>query len=253
MRDKFAAMGMVLGAMVWGGAAFADEAVCLSQPLEIGGKTIEGCLSGAEAADLLDQPLTLTDNKDNEGLELTHPTNIRQKKKVRTCRDYQTATGEEWFAMTTYDMTIEGHFQKRCGLLSRMAAAKAASANYLPKGPVTEVDIAAISVSLLALFDPEGTADLAAASGAGKTLKDFEKAGTLEVKTQAADRLDLAYRAFSGTIRELARGDFTGDGVNDALVICGVHAQEGSYRVSDLMVVTKLSADGALEVVASGG
>ncbi len=242
------------GAVVWGAsAAQAKDAVCLTQPLKFAGEEVSGCLSAREAAELADLPVMLGGDENGKGLELTHPTDIREKREVKTCREYRTASGEDWFAMTTYDMTIEGHFQKRCGLLDHVARAQAADRDYLPKKSVTEVDIDGISVSVLLLFDPEGTAGLDREAEQGRTLKDFADQGALEVTGQNAQSLTIDYRSMSGTLQELARGDFTGDGIKDALVTCGVRAQEGSYRVSDLMVLTKLSADGPLQAVADGG
>ncbi len=244
-------LGAIAAVLMGVSGAAAEDAVCLSQPLTFADDVVTGCLSAEDAAALADRPVLLGKEGAGKTLELTHPINIRQKKQVRTCNEYRAAAGEDWFAMTTYDMTIEGHFQKRCVLLDLVARARPARQSHLPKS-ITEEDIGNISVSVLALFDPEGTAGLDSAAEEGRTLKDFADGGSLEVKDQSAAQLSMEYRAMSGTLQELARGDFTGDGIKDALMSCGVHAKEGSYRVTDLMVVTKLSADGALQAVSPG-
>ncbi len=252
MMKAAAKVGLMVGVLAMGGAgaAFAENTVCLTQALSFADKPVTGCLTAQQAADLMDRPILLGgEEKKGKGLELTHPTDIREKKSVKTCRDYQAATGEDWFAMTTYDMTIEGHFQKHCGLLALIAKATPSKTDHLPKTPVTQVDPEEISVAVLALFDPEGTENLDRAAEQGRTLKDYADRGALEVTEQTPTRLDIDFRSMSGSIQELARGDFSGDGVKDALVTCGVRAQGGSYRVTDLMVVTKRSANGLLEVV----
>ena len=245
-------VSVLIGALAMGGAnaALAESTVCLTQALSFADRPVTGCLNAKQAADLMDRPILLGgEEKTGKGLELTHPTDIREKKAVKTCREYREASGEDWFAMTTYDMTIEGHFQKHCGLLDLIAKATPSKTDHLPKTPVTEVAPEGISVGVLALFDPEGTENLDRAAEQGRTLKDYADRGALEVTEQTPTRLDIDFGSMSGSIQELARGDFTGDGIKDALVTCGVRAQTGSYRVTDLMVVTKRSADGILEVV----
>ena len=233
--------------------ASAEDAVCLTQPIKFADKEVRGCMNAEEAAALSDRPVMLGGDVNGKGLELTHPTNIREKKEVRTCNEYRAASGADWFAMTTYDMTIEGHFRKRCVLLDHVAKATSATVNHLPKKSITQEDIGNISVSVLVLFDPEGTANLDSAAEQGRTLKDFVDRGALAVTSQSAAALDIEYRSMTGSLQEVARGDFTGDGIKDALMMCGVHAKGGSYRTTDLMVVTKLSADGPLEAVNRGG
>lgn len=233
------AVSVFAGAPMLADRASAENGVCLSQPLQFADGTVSGCLAPGEIEALLDRRVALGPNRSVEGLTVTHPTDFNQQRKVGTCREYERASAEGWYALSTFDMAMESYFKRECGTLRSMARAARARSSFLDRPAPGLQGFDQLSASVLSPLLGEGRG----------TVGDLVRAGRLTIAEQGTRALKLEAAGARGELTEIARGDFDGDGIEDILAFCAVHAEGGSYRSYDLMVLSRRTAGGPLEVV----
>lgn len=238
------AVALVVGALAgvphFVNQAAAETGVCLSKPLTFADGTVSGCLAAAEVEALKDRRVSLGANPKVDGLTLTHPTDYNKQRKVATCRQYDQATTEGWYAMSTFDIAMEGYFKRDCGVLRSIAKGARAKSSFLGSTRDGLADVEELSARALRPMLPDA---------AGGTVGDLVKGGAITIGTRSPERVALTSQGMDGELVALARGDFNGDGLEDLLTLCAVHAEGGSFRAYDLLVLTRRSANGPLEIV----
>lgn len=230
------AAGVGLASIVTPGRA--GDAVCLSAPMEFTDKNVTGCLDAKDADALMDRTIKLGENAGERGVSLSSPTNAGQRRVVGTCREYNAAIREGWFAMSTVDMTMESFFKQECGLINAIAHARRARSSFVSSPLIGLANLDLVSAQTISALVP----------GAQGSLKSLVDSGAVAVEAHGARRLQFATRDQFAVLTEIARGDFDGDGLEDVFAVLAVHAKGGTMRDYEPLVLSRRSATGMLEV-----
>lgn len=223
-----------------------------SQPEEIFGLLESMSLVGAEDVravrrgdldGLADLPVKLGQNTGIDGVELTAADG--QKRLCRTCREYDAATREGFYAASTYDMTMAVFFNHQCGLLSALKGARQPTKSFISEPRVSLLDLDLVPYS----FFPVVTQHAPDASS--KTYQEKIDSGELVIRRVRSNLLVIeAPRGMSQMLLEVTRADFNGDGLEDILLFEYCHATEGTYRYGSVKYVTRTSPDAMFSYLA---
>lgn len=219
----------------------AERGICLSRPLHFADGDVKGCVSAAQAGRLRERKLALGENRDTNGVTLTHPGNMAEQRQVATCSEYDEATAQGWYALTTYDLSMESFFRRDCALIDALSKAAPAKRSFIKEPRVGLNDMDIVSASVLQGFVPIGTPDA--------TLGTLMRAGAFTVDERGPLVLKLSSNNFTATLEELARADFNGDGLEDILVLSAIHAQGGTLRDYETKLLTREDASAPLTLV----
>ena len=169
---------------------------------------------------------------------LTLSTNGQDKRlRVETCQQYTNAIQQGAYSLTTADMAMECSFIRAAGTLKFMGTAQAST------HPLPDNFLAQLPVSLLGWVGSDEEAKINADTSKGITLKDYAWSGKVTKFKPGNHGLQFQTEARDFAVEELARGDWDGDGTEEALVSVTWHYREGSGFGYELRVVTK-SANG---------
>jgi hypothetical protein len=240
-----AVLGLAGGAAIlvgpWLSGKYSDngQGLCLSAPLPFEDHMLAGCVRRSDIQALEDEPVSLGANTADKGVVLTDPGNVNAQRVVRTCRDYDAAVKTGWYALTTYDISMESFFKRTCGVLALLANGGPAKQSFL--GPPTEGfgNADRVGASAIAALAPEAR---------GLTIGDLVRSGGVTIEAEEARRLVVTANGLRGELTEIARGDFDGDGIADILAFFSVHAQNGSFRSYEVLVLTRKKSERPLEV-----
>jgi hypothetical protein len=220
----------------WISGKYADngQGLCLSAPMPFEGHVLSGCVRRSDIDSMQDEPVSLGENTGEHGVVLTDPSNVNAQRTVRSCRDYDASAKAGWYALTTYDMSIESFFKQTCGVLSLLGNGGPAKTSYL--GPAAEGfgNADRISAGAIAGLVPEAQ---------GLTIGDLIRSGTVTIEAEEPRRIVLTANGLKGELTEIARGDFDGDGVADILAFLTVHAQNGTFRSYQALVLSRQKPD----------
>jgi hypothetical protein len=221
--------------------AGADRGICLSTALQFADGDVAGCISQSEAKRLLDRTLALGDNREKDGVTLTHPKNMSERRPATTCRQYDELTSQGWYALTTYDMSMESFFRRECALIDALAKGMPARKSFVDDPRVGISDLDVVSALVLKGFVPTGAADA--------TVGTLVRAGAVKVEEQSPRLLRLSGNGFTAEFEEMARGDFNGDGNQDIFVFSAIHAEGGTLRGYETRILSRSSATAPLTIV----
>jgi len=174
---------------------------------------------------------------DLDGYEfLTINTNGHQKRiRAETCQEYTNALSQGAYALTTADMATESWFRRAAGTLDFIEKARL-SRHTLP-GNIFEQ----LPVELLGWHGSDEESQIKADTSKRLTLKDYAQSGRIQNFSVTEHTANFSYGTQDFTIQELARGDWDGDGFEDALMFVARRYPEGSGRANELYVVGQRS------------
>ena len=215
----------------------AGDEVCLSDPMDFAGGPISGCLAPKDAEQLMDRALT-GGARGFDGVSLTDPADGSQRREVHTCREYEAAIHDGWFAQSTVDMTAESFFKRNCGFLHAVAHARAARTSFLSVPLVGLANLDLVRAQTISELVPE-------ASGSIQSLLD---AGAVSIDARGARRIEVSTKNATATLVEIGRGDFDGDGYEDLFTLLVIHAKGGTMRSYQTILLSRHSADGMFDV-----
>lgn len=232
-------------AMIGAGAAGAAGVVAVTQPFftEEGAAPSEVCLKadigffeGASARcytqeeimRLADAPL-LDSAGERAVVSLSHPTDASAPPAdYATCRSYQKARFEGWYALTSADMRREGYFIRACGVLSVLNEAQKAEHGFFEKGSPSLDDILTLA----------GTMTFGEAALTPQDARVEKEQGYVWRVSGAA---------MSAEIHEIANADFDNDGVEEILAFIAGAPQGGTASFYEVGLLEKDAAGAALE------
>jgi hypothetical protein len=217
----------------------SPQGLCFSAPMPFESHVVTGCLSHSDIEMLASEPLSLGENTGVRGVTLTDPHNVNAQRMVTNCKDYDTAAHAGWYALSTYDQSIESFFKRSCGVLALMANGAKAERSFLGKSEDGFGNADRISASAIAALVPEGR---------GLTIGDLVRSGSVTILAEQPRRIVLSANGLQGELSEIARGDFDGDGIEDMLAFLAVHAQNGTFRSYDVLVLTRKAENRPLDV-----
>lgn len=217
------------------GAAATDliEAapVCLKSDVDFWRGVGKGCLSPDDILALWDAPVFA--NGRSVEVELMHPSDLSVAAvECKTCRQYAERQWAGWYALTSRDMRREARFVFACGTLAWLDRARPARASYFINGSPTNEEMQALGATLLLRITD------------GSALRDTG----LEVEEQADAMWSLLTKDYAGRVQEIVNADFTGDGIEDLLVLLYSTPIEGTASVAAVAVLEKTMPNGPVSV-----
>lgn len=215
-------------------------AVCLTTPIAFEDGQASGCYMPDQVQALATRPVSFGENEGVTGLQMSSASAGMQSREVHSCAEYAAAQRDGLAALSTFDMSIESFFKEACGTLQAIAAAKPAQRSYLSSPHVSLGDLNLLPTTAVSM--------IVTTPAPARTLGDLVSAGGVTVSKKDANTLEIQAGATAGQLKEIARGDFNGDGLEDILAFQAVHAEDGTFRAYDTEILTRRSAEGPLEV-----
>lgn len=205
----------------------SNQVFQLFHPIEFANTTAFGPITKSEAERLMKEKLIIGSSSDdayefmstNSGSMDTNIVFIR----TETCEQYLAAVKQKAYAYTTFDITMQGWFDRAAGALTFIKSAYPAQQNLLPENLLTE-----LSVELLGWSGYDRN----------HTLNDYALAGMVKILKTKRHEINFKTRSKDFWIQEMVRGDYDHDGFDDALVnvawnyIAGSGSGYDNYLVS---------------------
>lgn len=132
--------------------------------------------------------------------------------RVETANEYWKASFAGAEPLTTYDLAMNSFFVKSLGAVKFLLHVKPSTKSHLRS------DLAYLPVGFLTWVGSEQRKALEEDNAAGKTLLDYAKQGKVRLLKRKFHKLQFEYEATYYYVDELARGDYDGDGYEDALL-----------------------------------
>lgn len=192
----------------------------------------------SEIDTLRDRPIRFGQNDHIDGVTLTN--GASEERYVRTCREYDAALADGYFAYTNFDIKMSTWFEHQCGLLKALESASFASTSFIADPRASILDLKLLPFSLFPHFgeneaEPDETA----------TYQSKVDDGTLVVKRVGNNLLQVQeVEGMGQQLIEVARADFNGDGVEDILLFEYCYATHGTLGYGGIRVITRLASDG---------
>jgi hypothetical protein len=199
------------------------------EPIKVELAETTGCVSRDEAAALLERPvITYSGPPKEEGYQFLHMAG--QPIRVATCSDYVAARMCGAYANSKFAITTDSQFSRTCGTLAALRRAKQPIASHIGDDPLNLLH--RLPVGLLPAMHDGGINELYMYSG-GMTVAGYVNTGRAHAR-KWPKRIWLGHAEASTSLSEIARSDFDGDGLEDALV-----AVTGNYGGVSLMLLTR--------------
>ncbi len=164
---------------------------------------------------------------------------------VRTCREYESACAQDYYAVSNAVLKTSVRFHQRCGLLRSLQSATTPQQSFISNPKVGVVDLELLPLLLFPWIEDElGSIELDA------TYQSKVKDGELVVKSVSQNSLEIvAPRDMGQRLIEVVRADFNGDGIEDILLFEYCFATEGTLGFGGTRILTRKSIDGKFEIV----
>ncbi len=190
-----------------------------------------------------DRPIRLGANDHINGVTLTNEAG--ETRNVRTCREYDEAIQQGYFAYSNFDIKMSTWFEHQCGLLKSLQSATSPMQSFIADPRVGIIDLQLLPFSLFPLFeDSDNSATVDA------TYQSKVDDGTLVVKCIRQNLLQIEEPEGMGhQLVEVARADFNGDGIEDILLFEYCYATQGTLGFGGVRILTRKSSDGKFESV----
>ncbi|ANV85050.1 hypothetical protein AWQ21_12095 [Picosynechococcus sp. PCC 7003] len=214
------------------------EGMCFANSTEV------RFVAKAEIEMLRDQPIRLGQNDHIDGVTLTNKN--QETRFVRTCREYDEALKQGYFACSNFDIKMATWFEHQCGLLTCIQAATASRVSHISNPRVGILDLSLMPFSL---FPRIGEADEEGDLNATYQSKVDE--GTLVVKRIRSNLLQVeeSKGGMGQQLIEVARADFNGDGIEDILLFDYCYATHGTLGFGGICIITRKTNFSMFEAV----
>ena len=189
-----------------------------------------------------DRPVRLGENTHINGLTLTNDEN--EECLVITCREFEKALSQGFYAKTTFDMKMATWFEHQCGLLSALETADAPAQSFITIPKVSIVDLSLIPFSLF-----PNIGELEDTIAPSVSYQDKVDDGTLIIKRVSQNILKVESNTMGQQLIEVIRADLNGDGIEDILLFEYCYATKGTLGFGGVKMITRLSPDGMFELV----
>jgi hypothetical protein len=195
-----------------------DQIFTLLKEMKFADSTEIRAIGKTDIEALLDRPIRLGENDHLDGVTLKDDAGAEVH--VRTCRQYNAATQDGFYALSTFDIKMATFFEHQCGLLTALKVARTPEVSFIADPKVGIIDLDLMPFSLF----PQFGESLDAESNATYQTKLGE--GTIVIEKLKHNLLRVAEPQGMGhQLIEVARADFDGDGIEDiwCLSIAGRH------------------------------
>ena len=213
-----------------------DEIFELLEAMTLVDSTEVRAIARSELEDLRDAPVNLIPDQGLDGVELTGPNS--EKRACHTCREYDTAINEGYYAHTTFDVKMATRFEHRCGLLKALQVAKSPTQSFVSKPRVSVLDLDLMPYSFFPVLTKHG------GDAETKSYQDLIDIGKLVVRRIRGNMLTVEELEGMGQVLiEVTRADFNGDGMEDILLFEYCYATHGTLGFGGVRIITRLTAD----------
>ena len=222
----------------------ADITFELVTPIKFADGSEKKSFTKAEIEPLRDLPVDMGGNK-TDGATLK---NKQDKRRVRTCREYDDALANGYRPGSTYDIAMASWFKYPCGTLQLLERATRPKRSFLPQ---ELFDLKLLPLKLFPIVsDYEQTygRDIE-----DETYHDQAEKGELEVIEKTPHKFRCKLRGLKQYLTEVVRADFNGDGTEDILLSEAVYAIGATYHTYDLIILTRKSSEAKYESIFQSG
>ena len=208
----------------------------LVSPLEFAEFTVADIRSAEGATNFMSQKISVGGNSP-DAYEILAKNAGATRIHVETTSQYLAALKDGYAALNTYEITMESFFETTAAVLEFMSEAKPSHQSYLGNNVLKR-----IPVSVLSWNDGEERGKLDRDSGAGLTIHDCtasyvrRRISDFKIKDHTATFSDDTCNYW---IKELARGDYDHDGIEDELLMVGTYYQGGSGRGFEFYIASR--------------
>jgi hypothetical protein len=197
----------------------------------------------ADIEALRDRAMHFGENSGMDSLVLT--SDEKGERIVRTCREYEQALSEGFYAYTTVDIKVASRFEHQCGLLNALESARPPSSSFVSHPKVGVLDLAIMPISFFPYFGDTGPGH-----SANVTYQNKVDEGALVIKRVSHNLLQIEEPHGMGQqLVEVVRADFNGDGIEDILLFEYCYATEGTLGYGLVRIITRTSSTGMFETV----
>ena len=215
----------------------------LATPIKFADGSEKKSFTKAEIEALRDLPIDMGGNK-TDGATLK---NKQDKRRVRTCREYDDALANGYRPGSTYDIAMASWFKYPCGTLQLLQRATRHKRSFLPTRNQELFDLKLMPLALFpVLSDYEQTYGR---NIENETYHDQAEKGELEVIEKTPHKLGCKLRGLKQYLTEVVRADFNGDGTEDILFREAVYAIGGSFRSYNFIILTRKSSEAKYEQI----
>lgn len=220
-----------------------EEIFELLEGLQFADSTEIRHVARSELEALRDRPIQLGQNDHSEGVALTSPEG--QEQHVRTCREYDAAIREGFYAYSNFDIKMSTWFEHQCGLIKALQAAASPTVSFIASPRVGILDLNLVPFSFFPAFEKADSAD-----DTESTYQSRIDDGTLVVKRLRHNLLQIEETDGMGQqLIEVARADFDGDGIEDILLFEYCYATHGTMGFGGIRIVTRKSNEDKFSMV----
>lgn len=213
-----------------------DEIFELLEAMTLADSTELRAIARTDLEDLRDQPVNFVPSQGLDGVELTGPND--EKRLCRTCREYDEAMREGYYAFTTFDMKMATRFEHRCGLLAGLQRAKTPSQSFVSKPRVSILDLNLLPYSFFPVL-PKHDDD-----ANSKSYQDLVDADELIVRRVRGNLLRIEQREGMGQLLiEVVRADLNGDGIEDIMLFEYCYATHGTMGFGGVRLITRFATN----------
>ncbi len=193
----------------------------------------------SEISELRDKPVWLRGNDHLQGAELRNEKD--ETRTVRTCHEYEQARADGFFAYSTFEITIATFFVHDCGLLNALTKATKPSRSFVASPRVGVADLDLLPESMFP--NPARRIDEKPNTANEQSYQDLVSAGTLVVEVVKQNRLVVNDSGMMQLLIEVARADFTGEGLEQLLVLEYSRSMVGTLRWGTVLILSRTSKD----------
>lgn len=197
----------------------------------------------ADINDLRGRPIRLGENDHIDGVTLTNDSN--DEVFVKTCKEYDAAIAAGYYALTNFDIKMSVFFEHQCGLLKALEVATTPEISFMTDPRAGIADLHLMPFSMFPQFGEEDEdANITA------TYQSKIDDGTLVVRRLKQNTLCIEEPEGMGQqLIEVARADFSGDGIEDILIFEYCYATHGTLGLGGIKILTRRGPENLFELI----
>lgn len=193
--------------------------------------------------ELRSRPIRIGENGHIDGVFLENESH--EEILVRTCKEYDAAIGEGFYARTNIDIKLSVYFEHQCGLLKALEVATTPGTSFIADPRVGVADLHLIPFSMFPQYGVEREHENSATTYQTK-IDD----GTLVVRRLRQNTLCVEEPEGMGQqLIEVARADFSGDGIEDILLFEYCYATHGTLGFGGIKILTRKGPENLFELI----
>ncbi|MBI5115039.1 hypothetical protein HZA56_01035 [Candidatus Poribacteria bacterium] len=197
----------------------------------------------ADIDELRGRPIRIGENGHIDGVFLENESH--EEILIRTCKEYDAAISAGFYARTNIDIKLSVYFEHQCGLLKALEIATTPGTSFIADPRVGVADLHLIPFSMFPQFGVEREHENSAA-----TYQEKIDDGSLVVKRLRQNTLCIEEPEGMGQqLIEVARADFSGDGIEDILLFEYCYATHGTLGFGGIKILTRKGPENRFELI----